>query len=1105
MTLRKVLTINFILVAIVPLALIGAVAVHIFSRAIETEISNRNQQIAIALSGEIELFLAEPLRVLNLMVDRDDLVKKKRHIPPPVEFMWLLQNRFTVFERIELVDRNGVIRYVAPPGQDLVNSDISGQPFWEDAAITGHLVFSEPFISPQTGMPTIAIALPGKNHVAVGYLSLAALNVITDKITIGKGGRAVIFDRLGHVIAHPQRVFVAERVNLRNLEPVRRAFIGETGTYSYTLQKVEMLGSTAIVRSTGWVVLICQSRVDAFASIFKIQKMLLASVAAAALLALLLALALLKKPLHSIFRLVNAAGKIAGGDYRIEQIPPTYPEIDFLADGLRGMVQEVASRENNLLKTEQRYRNIVEESFDGIFIHDGEKIIFANRSFSEMVGYESDELLGMVFWRVLDPEHRETVIARVHARLRGEMVVQRYESRMLRRDGSSFDVEVSARVVRIEGTDAIQLWVRDITEQKQAEEERNLSERRFRELYNSVSDHIFTQDMDGRFLSANKSMRDIFGMSEDELTQFKASDFMKPEMAPLFETEYLGKLKKHGQYEGVTPYFTRYSKKIYLEYRSFVVQPPQGEPFISGVAHDVTERILSTRILKEKEESMRAVLDASPNPIVAYDTQGNTIFINHSFSDVFGWSLDELVGHRIDFVPNEEKEKTAAIVKEMYRRGDSNPAAMETVRIAKDGRLLNVLVNAALIIGPGGKPAGLVVSLTDITHKKKMEATLLQAQKMEAVGVLAGGIAHDFNNLLMGIMGNVSVALLNAGLNEALRRNIENIESLVSRGASLTRQLLGFARGGKYEVKTHNLNRIIDEEAMLFGNTKKEIMIVKKPAPDLWPVEADQSQIEQVLMNLFVNAGHAMPNGGHLYLSAENVIIDEKFVRPYEIKSGRYVLISVTDTGTGMDEFTQKRIFEPFFTTKEAGKGTGLGLASVYGIVKNHGGFINVYSEKNQGTSFHIYLPASDAGVVDAGNSSSIDRSVVNGEGTILLVDDEEMIMEIGQEMLEAMGYRVITAASGLEAIEKFSSIRDGNGEVDTVDLVIQDMIMPGMGGGEVFDKLKEIDPNVKVLLSSGYSLNGKAREILDRGCQGFIQKPFTMAELSRKIREMIS
>jgi CheY-like chemotaxis protein len=385
-----------------------------------------------------------------------------------------------------------------------------------------------------------------------------------------------------------------------------------------------------------------------------------------------------------------------------------------------------------------------------------------------------------------------------------------------------------------------------------------------------------------------------------------------------------------------------------------------------------------------------------------------------------------------------------------------------------------------------------------------MEATLLQAQKMEAVGVLAGGIAHDFNNLLMGVLGNVSVALLNAGLNEALRRNIENIESLVSRGASLTRQLLGFARGGKYEVKTHNLSRIIDEEAMLFGNTKKEIMIVNKPTPDLWSVEADRSQIEQVLMNLFVNAGQAMPNGGYLYLSTENVTIDEKFVRPYEIKSGRYVLISVTDTGTGMDEFTRKRIFEPFFTTKEAGKGTGLGLASVYGIVKNHGGFINVYSEKNHGSSFHIYLPASDAGVVDAGNSSLIDRLVVNGEGTILLVDDEKMIMEIGQEMLEAMGYRVITAASGIEAIEKFTSIRDGNGEVDTVDLVIQDMIMPGMGGGEVFDRLREIDPNVKVLLSSGYSFNGQAREILDRGCQGFIQKPFTMAEMSRKIREMI-
>ena len=285
---------------------------------------------------------------------------------------------------------------------------------------------------------------------------------------------------------------------------------------------------------------------------------------------------------------------------------------------------------------------------------------------------------------------------------------------------------------------------------------------------------------------------------------------------------------------------------------------------------------------------------------------------------------------------------------------------IETTRLTKEGTILDIYVSAALILDSRGEPTGMVVSLSDITQKKKMEANLQQVQKMEAIGVLAGGIAHDFNNLLMGIQGNVSLALVNGELNDKLRRNMENIEALVNRGASLTRQLLGFARGGKYEVKANDLSEILEAEASLFGDTRKDIVITKKLAPDLWMVEADRAQMEQVLMNLFVNAGQAMSTGGHLYLSSENVFIDDHFIKPFEISPGRYVKVSVTDTGTGMDDATKKRIFEPFFTTRETGKGTGLGLASVYGIIKNHGGFVDVYSQIGKGTAFHIYLPASD-------------------------------------------------------------------------------------------------------------------------------------------------
>jgi PAS domain S-box-containing protein len=1104
-TLRKVLTLHSILVAILPLALIGAIAVQIFSRSIEHEIATRNVEIARALSGEIDRFLAEPLRVLTLANDRYVFRRKTGQTTPPADFLLLLQRRFDVFERLELVDLQGRIRYIAPSQQERLNTDLSGQPFLGDALAINSVVFSETFTSPKTGLPTIAIALPGQDSVAVGYLNLAALKGITDKIIIGAGGYAVVFDRLGHVIAHPEQEFVAERMNLKNIEPVRRAFAGETGTFSYSFRNKKSIGSTAIIYRTGWVVLVCQPEEDAFAAVAKIKKILLASVAATALLALFLAFTVLKKPLRSISSLIAAARKIAGGDYRIEDVPASYPEIDLLTGGFKGMVEEIAKREDALIKTEERYRNLVEESFDGIFIQKGAKIVLTNRRFCEMLGYEEKQLVGMEHWLIYHPEYQELTRTRALARLQGEDVTPRYEVKLLRRDGSSFDGEISARVVKVEGEPGIQVWVRDISEQKRAEKQRDLSERRFSELYNSVSDLIFTEDLQGRFLSVNKAMSDLFGFTQDEFIGLTPADFMKPEMAPFFETEYLGKMRDLGRYQGITAYFSKDKRKIYLDYRSVLIRPTEGEPFISGIARDVTERVLSDRALREKEENIRAVLEATPNPVVAYDTLGNVRFINPAFTGLFGWTLEELQGKRIPFVPDDQREKTEKPIRELYSGKEPGPITMETTRFTKDGTILDIFVSAALIIGSGGKPAGMVVAFTDITQKKKMEANLQQAQKMEAIGVLAGGIAHDFNNLLMGIQGNASLLLLDIKPGHPFYERLKHIEEFVSHGAHLTSRLLGFARGGKYEVKICNLNKIVAEVIKLYGATKKEIRITETLGRNLCSVEVDRSQIEQVLMNLFVNASQAMPAGGDLFVETENVSFNQDFIAGFAVKPGEYVKVSVTDTGIGMDEETRKRIFDPFFTTKETGKGSGLGLASVYGIIKNHGGFINVYSEKGKGSTFNFYLPAAGSGKAEESSEPDEKDRLIVGKGTILLVDDEKMMIDVGKEMLEVLGYTVITAQSGQEAIEKFTLAQTGKGNLGKIDLVIQDMIMPVMSGDAVFNRLKKIDPDVVVLLSSGYSVYGKAKEMLSHGCNGFIQKPFTMEELSMKVHEMMN
>jgi CheY-like chemotaxis protein len=326
-------------------------------------------------------------------------------------------------------------------------------------------------------------------------------------------------------------------------------------------------------------------------------------------------------------------------------------------------------------------------------------------------------------------------------------------------------------------------------------------------------------------------------------------------------------------------------------------------------------------------------------------------------------------------------------------------------------------------------------------------------------------------------------------------QRLKNIEQHVRDGAGLARELLGFARGGKYEVKPANINELIRKGSAMFGGTRKEIALHGELQENVWTVAVDAGQIEQALLNIYINGGQAMPSGGDMFIKTENVVLDE--TTSNALPRGRYVRISITDTGIGMDEATVGKIFDPFFTTREASGGTGLGLASTYGIIRNHGGDIDVLSRPSEGTTFRIYLPATDARIEEAPPEESGD-TCHHGEKTILLVDDEEMIRDVTGEMLEALGYRVLYARSGSEALETYRR------HSDTIDMVIIDMVMPGMGGKETFAGLKGINSEVRALLASGYSIDGEAQTILDNGCRGFIQKPFSLAALSKKILEVI-
>jgi len=513
---------------------------------------------------------------------------------------------------------------------------------------------------------------------------------------------------------------------------------------------------------------------------------------------------------------------------------------------------------------------------------------------------------------------------------------------------------------------------------------------------------------------------------------------------------------------------------------------------INQLSRLISARNQAEEALRESEEKYRNLVERANDGIAI--VQDNLLkYLNPRLAEIGGYTADEVIDTPFtDYVFPDEVPK----VVDYYNRrmaGDETVSTYETALRHRDGSKIDVEFNTGIITYQE-KPASLAI-IRDMTERKRLEAQLQQAQKMEALGTLAGGIAHNFNNLLMGIMGNASLMLSDTDSAHPNYEKLKNIEKLVDSGSKLTQQLLGYAREGRYEITPLSLNQLMKETSDTFRTTKKEIRVHRELAENLFPIDADQGQIEQVLLNLYVNAADAMPGGGDLFLKTINVTDKDMKGRPYKPKPGNYVLLTVRDTGTGMDKRTTERVFDPFFSTKGLGKGTGLGLASVYGTVKAHGGYIDVESKKGSGTTFKIYLPGAEKKVETVAKSA---RQIIEGSDTVLLVDDEPMVLEVGINMLKKLGYTVLEAKGGREAVKVYEANKD------KIDLVILDMIMPDRGGGETYDQMKEIDPTVTVLLSSGYSIDGQATEILERGCNGFIQKPFTVKELSGRIRETL-
>jgi len=805
--------------------------------------------------------------------------------------------------------------------------------------------------------------------------------------------------------------------------------------------------------------------------------------------------------LNNECRFVRKDGSRFWGSYNVRAVRNDKGEIVHY-EGFLWDITDRKQMEQSLLRTQFA----MDRAPDSIlWVDDEGGIVYANNSACASVGYEYGELIKMKIFDI-DPElppekwekHKEEV------RRQG---TKTFETQHRKKDGRLFPVEVRSNHFFYDDRYLSCAFDRDITERKKAEKALQESEEKYRSLVEGLNEALFRMSLpDGRYEYISPAAIHVLGYSAETCyaNPLIVEKAIHPDFHDLFNETFekmtRGEVPPIIEYkiidsEGKERWIFQSNRGIFNDSGKIIA--------VEGICRNITENKQAEEALRESESRFRRFAELAPVGIVILDRSGNPFYVSRKFLDLFKCSLKDLpsmeawwlLAYPDEALRNRVQREWREAVK-TARETLSEITPLEYPVTCRDGsvRLIEFRMATA-----GDLDIILLMDVTDRRRKeeerKNLEDRLRQAKKLESIGTLAGGIAHEFNNLLMGIQGNASLMMLDLEPSHPHYERLKYIEWQVKNGASLTSQLLGFARGGRYKSKPINMNAIIDKIAEIFEKTRKELTIHRRFSGNLWLVEADTSQMDQVFMNLFMNADEAMTGGGEILLETENLLLDEMKATPLDLPEGKYAKITVSDTGRGMDAKTLERIYDPFFTTKGMGKSAGLGLPAAYGIIRGHGGAIDVTSKPGRGTTFTIYLPVTEQAVVE---EKSAQPAAFKGKETILIVDDEAFVLEFTQEMLRSLGYQAFCAGSGQEALDVY---RERRGRID---LIILDMIMPGMSGAETFERLREIDPNGKILLCSGYSIEGKAKELIEKGCDGFIQKPFKAEDLSREVRAIL-
>jgi two-component system, cell cycle sensor histidine kinase and response regulator CckA len=748
-------------------------------------------------------------------------------------------------------------------------------------------------------------------------------------------------------------------------------------------------------------------------------------------------------------------------------------------------------------RTEEAYRILFEDASDAVVVASrGLDILEVNSRACELLGYSRDELLGKNLRDLVPPEDLAARPLRLPD-LIGEAETLVQERSLLRKDGTPIIIEVSARLLR----DGRLITIgRDVTGRRAADEALKASEALTRLVVYTALDGIITADEHGIVQSFNPAAERLFGYTAEEVLGKNLSILMPPAHASEHDS-YIHRYLETGVRNiigiGREVTATRKDGTVFPIDLAVSEMLLPGRRLFTGIVHDISARKRNEAALRETNAKLQAVIETSPLAVITLDLEGTVLGWNPAAERIFGWSAAEALGRRMPTVPESERAEFIRSL-EQNARGETQ-VGIERRRRRKDGSPVDVSVWTGLLRGPDGAVSAVLAIVADVTQRNLIEEQFRHAQKMDAVSRLAGGVAHDFNNLLTVITGYGQMSFERSAGDPQLRAHIEEILKAADQASALASQLLVFGKHRAPGYEMLDLPRLVERiEPMLRRIIGQDIELEITAQPELGEVRADAAQIEQVIVNLVTNARDAMPSGGRLVIELANVELGPWYAQSHrDVAEGEYVMLAVSDTGRGIAPEARAHLFEPFFTTKERGKRAGLGLSTVYGIVRQCNGHIWVYSEPGQGTSFKIYLPRAERAVLRRRPPQEKPAPRPAAE-TVLLVEDESGVRALVREILRQNGYKVLEAADADDAL-RLCREHDG-----PIHLLLTDVVMPVMSGRDLAERAASLRPDLKVLYMSGYTDNIVIHQGINARVADFLQKPFTPGVLARKVRDVL-